>query len=236
MWQGITDGLPFVLVILPFGVLFGVLAAEAGLNMFEALSFSIVVIAGAAQFTALQLLGEHVPTLLVLTSALAVNLRMVMYSASLTPHLGAAPLWQRVFIAYFTIDQSYACAVAAYERNPGWSVPQKVTYFFATVAMICPLWYLSTAFGAWLGNGVPDGLALDFAVPITFIAMIGPMLTTGAHRAAALTSVVLSLIFNFLPFNLGLIVAGIGAMIIGAQVELWLERRAPVQAGKGARQ
>lgn len=234
--QGLTDGLPFVLVIIPFGMLFGVLAAEAGLNMFEALSFSVVVIAGAAQFTALQLLNEHVPTLLVLTSALAVNLRMMMYSASLTPHLGAAPMWQRVFIAYFTLDQSYACAIAAYERNPQWTSQQKVTYFFATVVMICPLWYAATAFGAWLGNGVPDSLALDFAVPITFIAMIGPMLRTGAHRAAALASVVLALMFSFLPFNLGLMVAGIGAMITGAQVELWLERRTPARAHDGVQQ
>jgi len=224
--QGLTDGLPFIAVVIPFGMLFGVVSAEAGLNMFEALSFSVVVIAGEAQFTALQLLTEHVPTFLVLTSALAVNLRMAMYSASLTPHVGPAPLWQRAIIAYFTIDQSYACAIAAYERNPHWTTQDKVRYFFGAVVMICPLWYVATAAGAWVGSGIPDGLALDFAVPITFIAMTGPMLRTGAHRAAALMSVVLSLTFAFLPYNLGLLVAGLGAMITGAQVELWLERRA----------
>lgn len=228
--QGLMDGLPFIAVIVPFGLLFGVVSAEAGLNVLEALSFSVVVIAGAAQFTALQLLSEHVPTLLVLTSALAVNLRMAMYSASLTPHIGAAPMWQRVIIAYFTIDQSYACAITAYERNPDWGTPEKVRYFLATVVMICPLWYVTTALGAWLGAGIPEGLALDFAVPITFIAMIGPMLRTGAHRAAALMSVVLSLCFSFLPFNLGLFVAGIGAMMTGAQVELWLDRRKEEEA------
>ena len=87
-WQGLRAGAPFFLVIGPFGLLFGVLAAEAGLNLFETLSFSVVVIAGAAQFTALQLLQDQAPTLVVLASALAVNLRMAMYSASITPEYG----------------------------------------------------------------------------------------------------------------------------------------------------
>ena len=90
--QGFRDGAPFILVIVPFSMLFGVLATEAGLSIFETLSFSVVVIAGAAQFTALQLMGEDAPTLVVLASALAVNLRMAMYSASLSPHIGGAPL------------------------------------------------------------------------------------------------------------------------------------------------
>jgi predicted branched-subunit amino acid permease len=76
-----------------------------------------------------------------------------------------------------------------------------------------------------MGNAIPPEFALDFAVPITFLALIAPMLHTAAHRAAALTSVVLALVFNGLPFNLGLMVAGIGAMMVGAQVELWTTRK-----------
>ncbi|MEZ5675233.1 4-azaleucine resistance probable transporter AzlC [Thalassovita litoralis] len=225
-WQGVRDGLPFLLVMIPFGILFGVIATEAGLNVFETLSFSVVVIAGAAQFTAIQLLKEDAPTLVILASALAVNLRMAMYSASLTPHIGAAPLWQRAFAAYFTVDQSYACSIMAYEKNPDWSLSQKLRYFFGVVTPVCPSWYLSTLAGALIGANIPPELALDFAVPITFLALIAPMLHTAAHRAAALSSVVLALIFAFMPYNTGLLVAGLGGMMTGAQVELWTTRRA----------
>ena len=83
-----------------------------------------------------------------------------------------------------------------------------------------------TVAGALIGSSMPAGLALDFAVPITFIAMIAPALRTLAHKAAALASVALALGFAFVPFNLGLIIAGIGGMIVGAQVELWMDRRA----------
>ena len=225
-WKGVRDGAPFIFVVAPFALLFGVVATEAGLNVWETLAFSVVVIAGAAQFTALQLMQENAPTVIVLASALAVNLRMAMYSASLPPHLGATPIWQRALAAYMMVDQSYACSVLAYERNHDWTPAQKMAFYFGAVTPVIPVWYAMTATGALIGSSMPAGLALDFAVPITFIAMIAPALRTLAHKAAAVASVVLALSFVFVPFNLGLIIAGIGGMMVGAQVELWMTRRA----------
>ncbi|MEW9919714.1 AzlC family ABC transporter permease [Marimonas sp. MJW-29] len=223
--RGVLDGLPFILVIIPFAALFGLLAVEAGLNVVEALVFSLVVIAGAAQFTALQLMQDEAPTIIVLASALAVNLRMAMYSASLTPYIGSAPLWQRALAAYLTVDQSYIVAVSKFEREPAMTVPQRVAYFLGAVTPVAPLWYVFTVVGAVLGAQVPESWALDFAIPITFLAMIGPMFRTLAHVAAAFVAVVVSLLAAGVPYSLGIIIAGAAGMIAGAQVELWLERR-----------
>ena len=224
-WKGFRDSTPFIVVVIPFSTLFGVLATEAGLSVFETMTFSIVVIAGAAQLTALQLMNENAPTIVVLASALAVNLRMAMYSASLTPFLGAAPTWQRAILAYFTVDQSYALSVLKFENTPKMTLPERVAYFMGTVSPVCPNWYLFTLVGAVVGKSIPSELALDFAVPIAFLAMVGPMLRTGAHVAAALVSVILALCFAWVPYNLGLMIAGLGGMIAGAQVEVWSERR-----------
>jgi predicted branched-subunit amino acid permease len=224
-WQGVRDGAPFVLVVVPFSLLFGVVGTEAGLNLSEVMGFSVLVIAGAAQFTAVQLLSDGAPALVALVSALAVNLRMAMYSASLTPYLGAAPLWQRAFAAYFMVDQSYTVSYFAYESHPRWSVPERMTYYFGVVTPICPLWYLFTLLGALIGDTIPEALALDFALPITFLAMIGPMLRTPAHVAAALVSVAVALLAAGLPYNVGLLIAGLAGMMTGAQAEVMLERR-----------
>ena len=224
-WQGVRDGAPFILVIVPFSLLFGVVGTEAGLHIAETMAFSVLVIAGAAQFAALQLLTDNAPTLIALVSALAVNLRVAMYSASLTPWLGAAPLWQRAFAAYFIVDQSYACAMVKFEDRPDWAVPQRMAYFFGVVTPICPLWYVFTLVGALVGSAMPGDLPLDFALPITFLAMIGPMLRTPAHMAASVTSVALALVLAGLPYNLGLLVAGLAGMMAGAQAELMVERR-----------
>ncbi|WP_299412714.1 AzlC family ABC transporter permease [uncultured Sulfitobacter sp.] len=223
--QGVIDSAPFILIIIPFASLFGVLATEAGLNVVETMAFSIVVIAGAAQFTALQLLQENVPTAIVLISALAVNLRMAMYSASLTPYIGAAPLWQRALCAYMTVDQSYVVAVSKFEREPDMTVPERVAYFLGAVTPIVPLWYAFTLIGALLGTRIPDSWALDFAIPIAFLAMIAPMFRTAAHIVAALVAVVVALLAAGVPYSLGLIIAGIAGMMAGAQTELWAERR-----------
>lgn len=225
-WRGFRDSAPFLLVSGPFGLLFGVLAGEAGLNVLEAFTFSMAVFAGSAQFTALQLLQEQTPLLIILISALAVNLRMAMYSASLTPYLGEAPLWQRACAAYLTVDQSYALSIVQFESTPEMTMSQRMAYFFGTNGLIAPGWMIATATGALVGAQIPESWGLDYVLPLTFLAMIGPMLRTPAHMVACFVAVAASLPATLLPFNLGLIAAGLAGMMAGAQAELWLERAA----------
>ncbi|NNU79619.1 branched-chain amino acid ABC transporter permease [Halovulum dunhuangense] len=223
--SGFFGSLPFVTVIIPFAMLFGVVATEAGLDLLQTMSMSFFVIAGASQFVAVQLLADQAPTLIILASALAVNMRMAMYSAALVPHLGAAPLWQRAFAAYLLVDQSYGIAIKRYEEDPPLGRPQKMAYFFGTIVLICPLWYLFTWIGAEVGTAIPPEYALDFAVPITFIALIAPQLKSLAHLAAALVSVVTALALAWMPYSTGVLVAAVAAMATGAAVEIWMERR-----------
>lgn len=224
-WLGCRNSTPFIFVAGPFGLLFGVLASEAGLNLVEIMTFTVTVFAGAAQFTALQLMQEEAPTLIVLASALAVNLRVAMYSASLTPFLGAAPLWQRALAAYFTVDQSYSLSIIRFELDPGMTVPQRMAYFFGTNSLIAPVWYTATLVGAVMGAQIPESWALDFALPIAFLAMIGPMLRTPAHMLAALVAIIVSIVAVGVPYNLGLLIAGCAGMVTGAYAELVMTRR-----------
>ena len=224
--QGMRDGAPFVLVVVPFALLFGVVATEAGLNLAQVMGFSVLVIAGAAQFTALQLMVEDAPTVIVIATALAVNLRMAMYSASLTPYLGRAKLWQRALAAYLLVDQSYALSHLKYEAEPGLTLSQRLAYFAGVITPVAPGWYVASFIGAVAGTAIPPEFALDFAVPITFLAMIAPALRTLAHVAAAAVSVGGTLILVWMPYGTGLLVAAVAAMIVGAQVELWTGRRA----------
>lgn len=218
-WSGVRQCLPFLLVVAPFAILFGVVATEAGLSVFETLSFSVIVIAGAAQFTALQLMVEQAPTIIVLASALAVNLRMAMYSATLAPHLGQAPLWKRSLAAYLLVDQVFALSSIEYEKRQEWSVASKWAFLIGTATPIVPVWYVSTFLGAYLGNAIPPEMALDFAVPITFLAMVGPALRTIAHLGAAGTALVVSPLLIWVPHSLNIMLAGIAAMIVGAAIE-----------------
>jgi predicted branched-subunit amino acid permease len=225
-WRGVRDSLPFVVVVGPFGLVFGVVASEAGLTLGQTMGFSAMVMAGASQIAALQLLSDNAPTIVVIATAMAVNLRMAMYSASLAPHLGPAPFWQRALIAYLNVDQTYAVSIGTFEKEPQMSVPEKVAYFFGTAAPTVPAWYGMSLVGAMFGARIPPEFALDFAVPITFLAVIAPMMRTLAHVVAAFTSVVLTLALSWVPAGMGLLIAATISMMVGARIELWMERQA----------
>lgn len=148
-----------------------------------------------------------------------------MYSAALTPYLGAAPLWQRAFIAYLLVDQSYALSHARYDAVPDMSVPQRVAYYFGACSLVMIAWFSCSYAGAALGTALPPDLPLDFALPIAFLSMVAPMLRTVPHLVAAFVAIVISLFAAAMPYSLGLLVAGISGMMAGAQTEVWLERR-----------
>ncbi len=217
--EGFIAGVPFLLVIGPFALLFGIVAVEAGLDIPQAVGMSIVVIAGSAQFTAVQLLSEAAPAWVAMAAALAVNLRMAMYSASLQPHLGSAPLWQRVIVSYLNFDVSYALGIAHFDERPERATDQKVAYFLGTIALTTPLWVVGTLIGAAAGGALPDSALIDFAMPILFLAIVGPMLKTIAHLAAAVSSAVAALLLFWLPTGIGLLIAAAIAMGVGAEIE-----------------
>jgi predicted branched-subunit amino acid permease len=217
--RGVVDGLPFIIIIVPFALLFGLLGSEAGLHVYEIVLFSVAVFAGASQFAALQMLKEHAPVLIILATALAVNLRMLMYSVALAPHLGAARVRTRALMSYFLVDQTFAMAMQDYDKRPDQSMAEKVAYFFGSVTPVMPSWIISTIVGALAGRAIPADYALDFAVPITFLAMTAPMLRTRAHWVAATVAVGVTLALHAMPYGTGLLVAAALGMAAGAAVE-----------------
>jgi 4-azaleucine resistance transporter AzlC len=224
-WRGYADCAPFILIVVPYSMLFGVVARDAGLDVVQTMSMSVLVIAGASQFTALALLQDQAPVFVALLAALAVNLRMAMYSAALVPHLGHARFGTRALMAYLMVDQAFAVAVRTYEDRPAMTPDARVAYYFGAMLLICPIWYSCTFLGAVLGQAIPASWSLDFAVPVCFIALTAPLLRSLPHVITALTSCVMAIAFAWVPWSLGLIIAALIAMVAGAQAELFLKRR-----------
>lgn len=223
--RGAAHALPFFVVIIPFAMLFGVLSAEAGLGPWETQIFSVAVFAGASQLAALQLMQDQAPLLVILATGLAVNLRMMMYSVALTPHLGGAPLGIRAAIAYFLVDQSFALSLTEFEKRAEMGLPERIAYFFGTVAPITVIWNISTAVGAQMGRAVPESWGLDFAMPITFIGMTAAMLRSLPHGVAMVVSVGVTLMLWAMPYGTGLLIGAAAGMAAGAVAESWKERR-----------
>lgn len=225
-WCGYRDCAPFILIVIPYSMLFGVVARDAGLDVLQTISMSVLVIAGASQFTAIALLQDQAPVFIALLAALAVNLRMAMYSAALVPHLGHVRLSLRAVMAYLMVDQAFAVAVRTYQEAPDMTPTSKVAYYFGAMMLICPFWYGFTLVGALVGQAIPASFSLDFAVPVCFIALTAPLLRSGPHIVAALVACIAALAFSWVPWSLGLIIAAILGVFAGGQAELYVTRRA----------
>lgn len=223
--QGVWSGLPFSLVLGPFGMLFGVIATEAGLDLLQVMGFSVLVIAGAAQVTALSLMNEHAPVIVVLATSLAVNMRMAIYSAALVQHFGSFPLWKRAVAAYWLFDQPFAMTSVDINKRPDRARDERFGFYMGVALPLGILWYGVTYLGATVGDLLPSDIGMDFAIPATFLALVAPLLRSLPHLAAAFTSVVGTLLFSALPFNSGLLVAALLALVVGAELEKRLERR-----------
>jgi 4-azaleucine resistance transporter AzlC len=216
---GARSELPLLLGVFPFGMIYGVLALQAGLSPLMAQNMSWVVFAGSAQFMITQLVSGGVPAVVIVLTAFVINLRHALYSASLAPYLKRlSPAW-RLLIGYLLTDEAYGVSIARYNRSDG--SPFKHWFFLGAGLMLWTAWQISTAFGIFLGAQLSSAWALDFALPLTFIALVVPMLKDRAGAAAALTGGIISMLAFGLPFKLGIIAAA----FIGIAVGLWSERK-----------
>lgn len=224
--RGALQSMPFLLVLAPFAMLFGIMAKDIGFDLAQIMGMSGLVLAGASQLTLIQLMQQETPAFIVIISGLAVNMRMAMYSASMSQYFRQATAAQRAAIAYTLIDQTYVLAVNEYEKEPDMRLDQRLGYFLGAALMVVVPWLIMTYIGATLGDNIPtDNLGMDVTVPVMFIAMIAPSLRSLPHLVAATVSVIIALALHGLPAGLGLLIAAPCAMVAGALTEKHLSDR-----------
>jgi 4-azaleucine resistance transporter AzlC len=198
-------------------MIYGVLALDAGLSPAAAQSMSWIVFAGSSQFIAAQLIHEAVPALVILLTIAVVNLRHMLYSASMAPFVKHLPLHWKTLLSYLLTDEAYAIAVIHYEEEG--IRPSSHWFLFGAGIALWATWQVSTAVGIFLGATLPSNWPLDFALPLTFIALVIPALKNRPAIAAALSAGLVALLAHNLPFKLGLIVAAFTGIAVGTFLE-----------------
>jgi 4-azaleucine resistance transporter AzlC len=234
LWAGVKAELPIAVGVVPFGLIYGVLALAAGVPPLPALAMSSLVFAGSAQFIAVQLIGAASPAAILLSTTFVVNLRHLLYSASLAPHLRHLPSGWRWLLAYLLTDEAYAVAAVHYQdqRQP---LVWKHYYFLGAGLTLWFAWQLSTAAGLFLGAQVPASWSLDFTLALTFIGIVVPTLfvpkmgVDRANLAAALAAGVTAVLTFHWPYKLGLMAAA----LVGIGVGSWHGRRQSEKGGGG---
>lgn len=207
---------------IPFGFVCGVATVAAGMSAVQGIALSILSFSGIAQLIAAQLVAAGSPVLVTVAAAAVVSLRFLMYSAALAPHLAHLPLRSRMLMSYLMTDQSFAVTVRRYEA-PG-DKSARHWYFMGSATTLYASWQSAVALGAVAGAAVPASWSLDFAVVLSFIALLVPAVRTRADLAAAIVAGAVALAFAGLPHRLALVLASIAGIAAGMSIDLARER------------
>lgn len=216
-WAGAQAQAPLLIGAVPFGLINGIAAVGAGMPPIAAQAMSSVVFAGSAQFVISQLVAAGSPGLVIVAMVFVINLRHMLYSASLSTHLASLSMRWRALLAYLLTDEAYAASITQYPKLP--TPALKGWHLLGSGLTLWISWQLSTAVGVFLGASVPSSWPLDFALPLTFIALLVPALVDRASLTAAVVAGMVVLLTMQLPFKLGLIVAALVGMLVGLAVE-----------------
>jgi 4-azaleucine resistance transporter AzlC len=224
---GIRAELPIAIGVIPFGMIYGVLALAAGIPWWPALAMSSILFAGSAQFIASGLIAGGAPAAVLLATTFVVNLRHLLYSASLAPHLRHLSRPWRWLLAYLLTDEAYAVAAVHYSDQ---TIPpaSKQWFFLGAGGTLWLSWQLSTVAGLTLGSRIPPTWSLDFTLALTFIGIIVPTIArrkevNRPNLAAALSAGLVAVLTLHWPWKLGLMAAALVGITIGTA----LERRHP---------
>jgi 4-azaleucine resistance transporter AzlC len=215
---GIRDQLPILIGLLPFGAIYGALAVGAGLSPLVAQAMSVLVFAGSSQLVAIGLLAIAAPWPVIILTTVVVNLRHLWYSASIAPHLAHLPRRWKLLLAYLLSDAAYVVAIQRYAR-PAPEPGQRHLYLAGGGLAVWATWQLATAGGVFVGARVPPEWNLDFALPLTFIALLATSIGGRPELLAAVVAGVVAVLAAGLPYQLGLVLAAAAGIAAGAMAK-----------------
>ena len=208
--KGIRDVSPLMIPVVPFGLIFGVLAIDVGFTPIQTMGMSLIVFGGASQIVLLQLFSGGASSLVIISSVGAVNSRHLLYGAVVSEHLSDLKLIWKIIISYFLIDQAFAISNEYLKKNKN-----RNRYFHLVCggATCWVIWQSTTFFGIILGASIPEELGLSFAVPLTFLALLVNDFRKLINIFVIIVSgAVATFGYNYIPFKAYVIVAALSGL------------------------
>ena len=205
--KGVIDVSPLMIPVVPFGLIFGVLAIDVGFTPLETMGMSLIIFGGASQIVLLQLFSGGASSLVIISSVGAVNSRHLLYGAVVSEHLSDLKLIWKIIISYFLIDQAFARSNEYFKKNKD---ENKYFHLVGGGATCWIIWQSTTFLGIILGAAIPEKLGLSFAIPLTFLALLINDFRKFVNVFVIIVSgIVATLGYNVIPFKAYVIVAAL---------------------------
>lgn len=224
-FSGVKDTLLVIPSYVPFGLVCGVASVNAGLTTGASLALPALVYGGSAQAVLLQFLQGNANVWVAVLSGCVINLRFAVYSAAMAAHVRHLAKPQRMLAAAFLVDHSFSFVQIRARKYP--QDPHLLAYYAGVTSMFWTFWVLFCGIGIFAGNVVPASWQLDFAIPLSFIAISATSIRSVPMGVAAVVGGVASVLLFAVPLKLGLIMACLAGLVAGLLVQKVMP--APVQ-------
>jgi predicted branched-subunit amino acid permease len=223
--------------VIPFGLVAGATPVATGLGGDVSIGLSTIVFAGASQLAAADALADGASAAVAVIAACTINLRLMLYSASLAPFLAAVPLRTRLLMGYLLTDQAYAVSITRWTREadveatggpPAPGLDHRLPYYFGAALLLWGNWQICTILGVLVGSALPDSLPLDFAIPLVFLVLLVPAITSRPSAVAAIVGGGVALLAAEAgASHLSVLFGALAGIVAGAIAETVLERGTP---------
>ena len=221
--KGIIDVSPLMIPVVPFGLIFGILAIDIGFSPLETMGMSLIIFGGASQIVLLQLFSGGASSLVIISSVGAVNSRHLLYGAVVSEHLSDLKLIWKIFISYFLIDQAFARSNEFFKENKD---KNKYFHLIGGGATCWVIWQSTTFLGIILGAAIPEKLGLSFAVPLTFLAILINDFRKIINVIVIIVSGLVATIgFDYIPYKAYVIVAATAGLLTATILTIIIDRK-----------
>ena len=215
--KAVADGVrafaPLLIAVVPFGLVFGIVAAGSEVGPWLGGATSLIIFAGAAQLATLQLIDAGAAGAVVIATALVINARHLMYSAALAPAFREFPKGARFALPYLLTDQAFAISIVRFGEVED---PVYRRWFFAGAGMsLWVPWQIFTITGIVVGAQIPASWSLDFAIPLMFVILLVPTIKGRPELIAAVVGAIVAVVAAGAPYGLGLIVGALSGVVAG---------------------
>lgn len=215
--EGARDIVPMVLSLLPFALTIGAVLASSSIGTVEGILSGPLILAGAAQLMAVQMLEDGAAPFVIVFSALLINARIILYSAALAPWFREESLGRRLLLAIPLIDPLYFTVGARFDRCD-LDRRHRQAYYAGAASLLVATWVIAQSLAIIAGAGLPDGVGLHIGAPLALAGMLAKSTTTRPALAAAGAAAVLVVFAAGLPFHSAVLVSAIGGIGVGALV------------------
>jgi predicted branched-subunit amino acid permease len=211
------------LASLPFGISFGVAAAQKGIGTLDTVLMSGMVMAGTAQMVALDLWARPLPLLALFITVFVANLRYFVMGAALQPYLPHLPWYKQIAVWYLTVDQNWAINIAEYQRGQG----DLGKFVGGGGVVVASMWTGSTLLGGLAANGVLSDpslvkrFGLDFVGVATFVVVAALLFKGKRDIAPWMVAIVVAIAAKYLlQGNWYIVIGGMAGGLFGAMIEM----------------